>query len=100
MNSVDRIPRYVPSEVFILGHGMQKVVSCAFYPANRYRPQSCPLVMDIGALELITPHGTRWWGFEDGYINGELKMVVVGFPRKCEIRSKWKKVPVKRRIIR
>lgn len=90
----DRVPRYVPSTVLILGHGYVPVIRSTFHPAYKH-PADCPLVNGIGALELVTEHGTRWWGFDDGYINSQLRMVVTGFPRRCELRSKWTKVPVK-----
>lgn len=94
MFEIDRIPRYAPSHVMIAGFGMVPVSSTVFYPKGTH-PKDCPLIQDIGALELKTNYGSRWWGFEDGYINSQLRMVVVGFPKSCELRSKWTKVPVK-----
>mgnify|MGYP003543626280 CR=1 FL=1 len=91
----DNVPRYAPSEVLVAGFGMVRVTSTMFFPAGTHRPIDCPLVKEIGALALKTEHGTRWWGFDDGYINSQLRMVVSGFPRRCELRSKWTKVPVK-----
>lgn len=44
---------------------------------------------DHGCLEMITEHGSRYWGFDKGWINSELRMVVQGFSSCDEIRSKW-----------
>lgn len=94
---IDFTPRYAPSTVFILGHGYLPVLRTVFHPPGATKPPGCPLIDDCGKLELITAQGSRWWGFEKGYINSELRMVVAGFPSNCELRSKWPVVPVNRR---
>lgn len=95
---IDRIPRYVPDWTIALGfHGGMitvPVVSVRAFPPNTH-PKNCPIVADMTAVEMVTArHGSRWWGFERAYINSELRMVVIGFSSRCEIRSRWEVVKV------
>jgi hypothetical protein len=92
----DMTPRYAPKSVLIAGRGTVPVTSTKFYPPGQH-PRGSPIVSTMGALELVTPYGSRWWGFDRGYINSQLRMVVQGFGKRDEIRSKWPVVPVKYR---
>lgn len=93
----DTTPRYAPKKVLMLGHGEVPVVSTRFYPPGQHPPRT-PIVPTVGALELVTPYGSRWYGFDRGYINSQLRMVVQGFDRRDEVRRKWPVVPVKFRL--
>jgi hypothetical protein len=90
----DLTPRYAPKTVLILGRGVVPVTGTRFYPPGQHPPKS-PIVPTMGALELVTPYGSRWYGFDRGYINSQLRMVVEGFNKRDEVRSKWPVVPVK-----
>lgn len=89
---IDREPRYAPTTVLVrVGKGGfcdAPVRQYVIHPPGTH-PISCPLVSDCTALQLVTEHGSRWWGFEKAWISSELKMVVSGFPKNCEIRSAW-----------
>jgi hypothetical protein len=83
----DDVPRYAPDAVLIVGHGLLPVVRYVSHPP-RTHPQS-PLFPYLTALEAVTRHGSRWWGFDRAWINSELRMVVQGFPAADEMRSRW-----------
>jgi len=84
----DLAPRYAPEMVMIGGYSNVPVICFRSYPAGQH-PVTCPLVKDCCALELVTQHGSRWYGCERAYINSELRMVVVGTNSKDEVRRKW-----------
>ncbi len=86
---MDRIPRYAPTEV-MTWHGASPVRRAVFHPPGTHRS---PIRPDMGALELISDHGSRWYGFEGGAINAELRMTVWGFDSRDEVRAQWRKVP-------
>lgn len=88
----DQTPRYAPSKVLIVNHGIVPVVGYTAYPPGSH-PVGCPLIKSCTAVELITTHGSRWYGFDSAYINSELRMVVVGFDSRDEVRAGWQKVP-------
>jgi len=86
-------PRYVPTTVLIhnnLGAFRLEVIGSKIHPANAHK--SC-IKSDMVALELITGAGSRWYGIESGYINSELRMVIVGTNERDEVRMKWPIVP-------
>jgi hypothetical protein len=93
----DTTPRYAPRTVLMLGRGEVPVTSVRFYPPGQHPPRT-PIVKDVGALELVTPYGSRWYGFDRGYINAQLRMVVEGFDKRDEVRSRWAVVPTKYRV--
>lgn len=85
---IDRIPRYAPSHV-IIARAMKllPVRQYIAHPPNTH-PAS-PIKNEMTALELVTDKGSRWFGCEQAYINSELRMVVIGFDSRDEVRSKW-----------
>jgi hypothetical protein len=87
-NDLDMMPRYAPDRV-IIAQAMKllPVLSYVFHPAGSHA--SSPIKNEMGALELITAKGSRWYGCERAYINSELRMVVIGTPRRDEVRMKW-----------
>ena len=90
--AVDNAPRYVPDVTIVNGQWVRVSGSVAYPPGSH--PAGCPLVPDCTALEMQTPRGSRWWGFDRVWINSELRMVAQGFPARCEIRGTWEKVRV------
>jgi len=82
----DTMPRYAPEKVMTL-KGMQPVIGARTYPPNTH-PTS-PIKDEFTALELITPVGSRWYGCDSAYINSELRIIVIGFDSRDEVRSKW-----------
>jgi hypothetical protein len=52
---------------------------------------------DRHLAEIITPKGTRTYGFADGYITARLKFAVKLGPgqERDEVVAKWKKAPAK-----
>jgi hypothetical protein len=89
---LDMTPRYAPRTVLIFGHGEVKVTGYKVHPPGTHHG---PIVSSMTALELETPHRSRWYGVERAYINSQLRMVVVGTNRLDEVRMKWKVVPKK-----
>lgn len=86
---IDRTPRYAPSHVHVLGHGIVKATAYVAHPPGNH-PKNCAIRNDMTALEIKTPVGrSRWYGFERAFINSELRMVVIGFDARDEVRSKW-----------
>ena len=92
-SDIDRTPRYAPSRV-ICGMATVPVLSYHVHPIGQH-PKSCPLVKDTVALELRTERGSRWYGCENAWINSELRMVVVGFPARDEVRRTWEECKVR-----
>lgn len=89
MESIDRVPRYAPSHVIIAkAMKLLPVRSYRAYPIGDH-PADCPIKSGMVALELVTDKGSRWYGCESAYINSELRMVVMGFDSRDEVRSKW-----------
>jgi hypothetical protein len=88
----DTTPRYAPSQVLMLNHGMVPVTSYIAHPANNH-PDKCPIKAEYVALELRTPFGSRWYGCDHAYINSELRMVVIGTDTRDEVRMQWRVVP-------
>ena len=94
----DLTPRYAPDKVIIAnwnlggpGGYVHPVTGSRFYPANVARPG--PIHPNMGALELQTDGGSRWYGCIRAYINSELRMIVVGANSHDEVRMKWETVP-------
>lgn len=88
---LDMTPRYAPTEVLVVSGGGGRtapVIQSIVHPPGDH-PKGCPLVKTITALELKTAFGSRWYGVERAYINSELRMVVVGTPKRDEVRMKW-----------
>jgi hypothetical protein len=90
---IDRIPRYAPSEIICKGIKVP-VLSYHVWPVGQH-PEGCVLIEDCVALELRTVYGSRWFGCENAWINSELRMVVVGFPARDEVRRTWKECKVR-----
>jgi hypothetical protein len=92
-NLRDTKHRYAPSTVVC---GMRVDVHVQQY---KYHPPGThahsPIVDTTGALELVTELGSRWYGCDRAYINAELRMVVIGFDARDEVRAKWTVVPKK-----
>lgn len=87
----DMTPRYAPSHVLVVRNGMgvaAPVVNSIAHPPYGH-PDNCPIQEDMTALELRTSYGSTWYGCKYAYINGELRMIVVGCDSRDEIRSKW-----------
>lgn len=92
---LDTIPRYTPGEVMTTRGGVRPVLNAVFHPPGTHRGA---IRSDMGALELVTDQGSRWYGFEGGAINSQLRMTVWGFDSRFEEVTRWKKVPEKFRV--
>lgn len=95
---LDQTPRYTPKTVTYVRDGQGSrlpVLNVIFHPPGTHKGIIRP---DIGALELKTARGSRWYGCENAYINSELRMIVVGFPRGFEEMAHWEKVPESKEI--
>jgi len=87
--TIDRMPRYAPSHVIIASRmKLLPVLRYITHPPNQH-PAKCPLIPACTALELQTEAGSRWYGCERAWIDAELRMVVVGFDARDEVRMKW-----------
>jgi hypothetical protein len=82
---------YAPEKVRCNGMIVPVTQYIVHPPGNH--PKNCPLVDHVTALEMVTPKGSRWSDCERGYINSELRMVVVADFGRDEVRSSWEKVP-------
>jgi hypothetical protein len=91
---MDMTPRYAPTEVMTI-RGVRPVTKALFHPPGTHRGAIRP---DMGALELVTDQGSRWYGFEGGAINSQLRMTVWGFSPRFEEVAAWKPVPEKFRV--
>lgn len=89
----DRTPRYAPAEVILAGFRLP-VLQYVVHPAGR---EGGPIYRELPKLELVTAHGSRWYGILRGYINSELRMVVEGTNPRDEVRMGWEVVPEDRR---
>ena len=85
-DEIDRVRRYAPTSTICRGWRVP-VLQWLIHPPGSH--DASPLVPHCTALELVTARGSSWWGVEGGEINSELRMVVWGFPARCEIRSAW-----------
>ena len=92
MAGMDWTPRYVPKRVMTARGGYQPVTGVRWHPPGHHKG---PLRADVGALELVTPAGSRWYGAERAAINAQLRMVIAGFPANFEEMRAWKKVPAR-----
>ena len=88
---IDWTPRYAP-DVVMTARGRQPVVGARWYPPGSHKG---PIRSDVGALELMTAVGSRWYGAQRGAINAQLRMVIAGFPAAFEEMRAWKKVPAR-----
>ena len=87
----DWVPRYAPTTV-MTARGHQPVIRAVWHPPGHHKG---PIRSGVGALELVTPAGSRWYGAEAGAINAQLRMVITGFPAAFEEMRAWKKVPAR-----
>jgi hypothetical protein len=58
------------------------------YPWDQ-RPAGQPIKPDYDVLECQTTAGSRYFGILRGYINSELRCVVVGTNPRDEVRMGW-----------
>lgn len=51
-----------------------------------------PIRSDVTAVEIVTSHGTRWYGFKRAWITSSLKMAVELLPgqERDEVVARWK----------
>jgi len=98
-SDMDLTPRYAPSAVVIPDWSLKSklgsfrdvpVVQYIFHPENSHKG---PIRKDWPALELVTAKGSRWYGCVNAHINAELRMIVVGTPKRDEVRMAWEVVP-------
>ena len=87
--------KYAPSHTFALGYGRVPILRYVAHPPGHY---GMPIRSDMTCLELVTAHGSRYWGFDRCYINARLRMVCVGFSTRNEIVRGWATVSVKDRV--
>lgn len=92
MSEMDRTPRYAPSVVVCKGFSNVPVESYVAHPAGTHKG---PIVASMMALECKTRFGSRWYGCEKAWINSELRMVVVGFDSRDEVRRTWEACTVR-----
>jgi hypothetical protein len=95
--------KYVPSSIGVFSRktGMftiEPVSTVIFHPpiAARVHPNS-PIRGDVYMAEIVTPAGTRYYGFADGYITSRLKFAVKLLPgqERDEVVAKWKNAPAR-----
>lgn len=89
--------RYAPDFIGIVSR-----VDGRFYSEARVRkiiahprgahPRECPLIADCVAVELQTEHGSRWYGFDNAYIDSRLRMVCERAENRDEVLAKWRRV--------
>lgn len=90
MNELDLTPRYAPSHVYQFDGAKAyrcPVLQYVVHPAGTH--QDSPIKNDMVALEMKTQIRSSWYGIQSGYINSELRMVVIGTPSRDEVRMKW-----------
>lgn len=85
---IDRVARYAPEMILMVGRGYQPVRKCILHPKGT-APGSWKNSAAGVVLEMQTDFGSRFWGFEKAWINSELRAVVQGFDSRCELRSAW-----------
>lgn len=85
-NETDTTPRYTPDFV-VCRTTNAPVVRRVVHPPGTHAHS--PIRNDMTALELVTEHGSRWYGVERGWINSELRMVVCGFNARFEEMCAW-----------
>ena len=93
----DVTPRYAPDRVVVLDRVRDRAYTAPvdraiFHPIGAH-PDKCPIRSDVGVLQLVTAHGSRWYGCDRAYINSELRMIVIGCDSRDEVRAKWTIVP-------
>lgn len=86
---LDMTPRYAPTTVVVNG-GSAPVVQSKVHPPGLH--SRSPIRDEMTALELVTEHGSSWYGCQAAWINSESKMVVIGIDPRDEVRMKWKVV--------
>ncbi len=87
----DLTPRYAPTEVIVMtsrGFTNAPVIQSIIHPVGT-APANCPIRKEFCVLELQTAYGSRWFGVQSGYINSELRMVIIGTNSRDEVRMKW-----------
>jgi hypothetical protein len=95
----DLTPRYAPRHVIIAARMKQfPVTGWRIYPAGQH-PASLPKVIkpEYTVLECQTEAGSRYFGVRSGYINSELRMVIIGTNPRDEVQMKWPIVPEDKR---
>lgn len=90
-DGIDRIERYAPETVMTVRGGMRPVLRWIAHPPGERA--GCPIAPEWTALECVTDAGSRWYGCERAWIGSDLRMHVVGFPERDEVRRKWAIVP-------
>lgn len=91
----DLTPRYAPDAVLVAegrGGRLVPVTRVIVHPAGT---EGGPIYRELPKLELQTsiPGRSRWYGILGGYINAELRMVVIGTDPRDEVRMGWDVVP-------
>lgn len=86
----DMQPRYAPESVLVDHDGRMVFAPVLSWRIHAPGTHTGPLVKSCTALEMVTAHGSRWWGVDKGWINSELRMVVQGFDDRNEILRSWK----------
>lgn len=85
---LDMTPRYAPDQVItVRAMRLVPVTSYRVHPAGSHN--ASPINNDMIAVELVTDYGSRWYGCERAHINSELRLVVIGFPSRDEVRRAW-----------
>ncbi len=80
--------KLVPQATICRGQHVS-VVSVRAYPQGSH-PAHAPLVTTAQTMvELVTPVGSRWWGFERAWIGADLRMHVDGWDPRNEIVAGW-----------
>jgi len=90
----DTTPRYAPEQVIVVSQGQWRVAPVLEWKATPPGHGSKIIRDDMTLLECKTEFGIRHFGCDRAYINSELRMVVVGFDARDEVRRKWEPVPL------
>ena len=86
----ETLERLAPEAVICAGR-MAPVTSARAYPPYR-APDGAPIKRSLHTLELVTPLGSRWYGFTRApWIGADLRMHVVLDDPRDEVRFAWER---------
>ena len=82
--------RLIPETTICKGERVP-VLSVRAYPQGSH-PSRAPLSSRVQVMvEMVTPLGSRWWGFDRAWIGSDLRMHVDGYDARNEIVRGWER---------
>ena len=79
--------KWTPTTTFILRHGQVPVLRVVAHPPGTHNKSV--IVDHMTAVELVTAHGSRWFGFANAFIDSHLRMRCVGWNPRNELVQIW-----------